>query len=288
MELPIAYYRFKSLIRKTIKKQGGGYSHYLEENKTILCADPVHLEVGLNDITLTQAISDLTDEEVLQCITALNKHFNQDGFEFVSDLNHQWYLLSNTESPIKTTPLENVLRKNIAHFIPLSESLNWKSIQNEVQMILHTLPLNQEREMKGLATINSLWFYGGGKPEDFKQTNIASIQGERDGRSEMFATAIHCDYRPLSKSASDILDLKQGTHLFILDQLIDSAIYEDIEEYQHKLTELDNFLSPIIKAWQDKKVSLIIDDCAGNLIKPLHNPTWKFWAKKSQPLSDII
>ena len=282
-ELPIAFYRYQC-HQKTCENSEGGY----QNKNTLLCADPVHFEVGLNDMTLTQQITDLTSEETTECIEALNQHFKQDGLEFSAGTNHQWYLRLNSELTITTVPLSEVIRKNIAHFQPISDNLNWKVIQNEAQMILHLLPLNQKREAKGLATLNSLWFYGSGKPETSNH-KFNTILSDIDNKS--IAIAANCKHSPLPQNSSELLNNDFGNKiensLIILNQLADSATFDDIKEYQIQLNQIDNYLEPIIQAWKNNKIELIIDSCTGNLIKPIRIPVWQFWAKKSRQLREI-
>jgi hypothetical protein len=42
------------------------------------------------------------------------------------------------------------------------DRLAWHRIFNEVQMLLHAHPVNEDREQRGALPINSLWFSGGG------------------------------------------------------------------------------------------------------------------------------
>ena len=56
-----------------------------------------------------------------------------------------------------------------ARFDPLIECqpvskgiINWRALQNEIQMLFHTHPVNELREAAGKPTINGVWFWGGG------------------------------------------------------------------------------------------------------------------------------
>ncbi len=292
-ELPLAYYRYKLFSEKSIKNRGGGYLDSLEFNdnkkiKTWFCADPVHLAVGLNDITLTQQITDLSGDDIRQCIQALNQHFEQDGYQFVAGTKHQWHLLMHSELMIETTPLNEVIGKNIAPFLPVSNNLNWKAIQNEVEMILHALPMNQAREAKGLPTLNSLWFYGAGKSRIDEKDTISHVYGGAENNGEIIAYAAGSQYQQLPDDAATLLNEQAEKVFLILDQLVDPASYDDVETYQSQLTFIDKYLEPLIKAWDSGKIKLIIDDCNGNLIQPIKCPVWKFWAKRSTFPSHIL
>ncbi len=286
-QLPIAFYRYQShLIQKNVKKGGDGYQ-LKSDPELMLCADPVHFEVGLNDITLTQCIDDLTEEQARECIEALNQHFKQDGLLFIYGSQAQWYVKLNAKSSFETTPLLDVLRKNVAHFFPASNAMNWDVIQNETQMILHSLPLNQKREMAGLPTLNSLWFYGGGTPEAVTNNAPDAIYSSNEGKGKMLSNAVGCDYMPLPENALNVLNNTANQSILILDQLMLPAIYDDVEAYQEQLRQLDEYLKPLINAWKSGKIDLIIDSCTGKLLKPKKIPSWQFWAKGLSSLTEI-
>ena len=75
-ELPVAYYRHQV--------------QFGEKLTGLICADPVFLEVGMNDVTLTDKITDLTDDEAKELLEILNNHFAQDGLQFVFGSNQSW------------------------------------------------------------------------------------------------------------------------------------------------------------------------------------------------------
>lgn len=45
----------------------------------------------------------------------------------------------------------------------------WRRVLNAVQMAWYDHPVNQTRARQGLASVNGLWLYGGGRPCDFTQ-----------------------------------------------------------------------------------------------------------------------
>lgn len=282
-ELPVATYR--SQIHATFKTK---------DNKALICADPIHLEVGMNDITMTEIIDNLTQDEAEELINDLNMHFKQDALEFIVGSNCHWYLALPSKEVIETIPLDEVLRKNIAGFLPSSEERNWRVIQNESQMILHASSVNQQREIAGLSTVNSLWFWGGGYANKCYENehDIAKIYYNNSNnieiKAKMIANIVRCDYQKLREDASQFSNFSKGKTLIILDQLFHAAVHDNLELYQQKLTKLDEqIIKPLREAWLAGEIDLLIDSCDGNLMKPLKPSKWKFWTSKSMPLSEI-
>ncbi len=288
---PVAHFRSQIDEQFSSKKFGA-----------LLCADPIHLEVGMNDITLTQTIDDLRDSESQECIDDLNSHFKQDNIEFIRGSNQHWYIALLEEETVETTSLDDVLRKNIAKFLPRSNSRNWQVIQNESQMILHACAVNQQREMQGLATVNSLWFWGGGKPKFQEQGE--NIKAKRtinqvyfndsdysNTSARMIAKAIDCDFQKLPIDSDEYLKEmvnKPAKSLMIIDSLFLPAIHDDLDLYQQALSKLDeDIIKPLKEAWQAGKIDLVIDSCNGKVMCPLKVPVWKFWKHKPASLVEI-
>jgi len=283
-ELPVAHYRFQTHENTPTIKE-----------KLLLCADPIHLEVGMNDITLTEIITDLSKAEAQEMLDELNVHFKQDGLEFILGSNQHWYLLVPQNETLETTPLGEVLRKNVAKFQPHSNAtnptINWQVIQNEAQMILHASAVNQQREMAGLTTANSLWFWGAGNPDSFETVdkgdeNVNAVFCNQHSviSAQTIAKAAGCEWQILPDDLNKFPNFKAGKNIIILDQLYLPAVHDDLERYQQVLSALDEqIIKPLQTAWQAGQIELLIDGCDGNVIQPQKVSAWQFW-KHTPPL----
>lgn len=278
-ELPTAYYR--------------NQIHNQNSHERLICADPVHLEVGMNDVTLTNQITDLSDAEAHEIISILNAHFKDDGLVFIFGSNHCWYISYTEEESIESSPLDSMLMKNVIDKQAQSPQRNWQVIQNETQMLLHSTEINQHREMAGLASMNSLWFWGAGKPIN-SPANIANLYYPNDTasklRCEYFAKAANCSLTLIPDDMNQMLstvEKQQAPNVLILDQLIASAAADDFEAFQLALTKIDNqIIKPLMQAWKDNRIEIDINCCDGTTLKPLRPSIFKFWLK-SKKLRDI-
>lgn len=133
-----------------------------------LQADPVHLILQRDAVVLSDPAALIATQEELQALCQLlNQHFTEDGFAFeLSEcVNSQSKLLLrlNKAPNINTTLPEKVIGRNIYGYLPQGEDASyWNKITNEIQMLLHEHPLNQQRELRQLPAINSIWLSGGG------------------------------------------------------------------------------------------------------------------------------
>ncbi len=279
-ELPVAYYRAKKDHLMTALQAHQG---------AILCADPVHLKAGMSEIIMdTHTFDDLSDAEADSLLALLNQHFAEDGLQFIKGSANRWYLLLSVDDAIQTTPLANLRGKDIAKHLPQSEHINLHNIQNEVQMLLHSSEVNQQREQGGRLTVNSLWLWGGGSNLKARTRVRSVIGGGIQG--EVVATVADCRY--LASAVEPEKELSQlpagGHHLLVLDQLTPFALKDDPEGWQQQLNKLETtWLAPAEKLLNKGKLKLILHDCDGNSFTPEKlNPLGQLWKKiKSNKVS---
>ncbi|MDO8313464.1 MAG: hypothetical protein Q7T25_16155, partial [Sideroxyarcus sp.] len=126
-----------------------------------LRADPVHVRLQREQVVLLPNVTVSADESVQFC-ASLNEHFAGQGMTFFAPHPQRWYVRLNESPDITTVPLSQAAGRNIHGNLPTGAgALRWHQIFNEIQMLLFAHPLNEAREARGEATINSVWFWGG-------------------------------------------------------------------------------------------------------------------------------
>jgi hypothetical protein len=129
-----------------------------------LRADPAHLAVERDALVLRDAATLAPGEDEANALAgALNAHFAPDGLELLVPHPGRWYLrVPEGEVPV-TTPLDEVVGRNVFGRLPQSSGrLNWRNLVTEAQMVLNAHPANARRERAGQLAINSLWLWGEG------------------------------------------------------------------------------------------------------------------------------
>lgn len=244
-----------------------------------LRADSVHLALQPDCLSLAEPVPlSVERKHAALLIASLNKHFCQDGLVFFSGKSGAWYLRCDEIPQIKTSLPSLAMYKNIHQFLPLGdESLQWLALLNEVQMLLHEHPVNEERESAGEVVANSVWFSGGGVMPQFKvfQHNLDLIIANGvfyQGLAQLTKTP----YKTLPVNLDEVL---QNTALHVRLQL-------------PQINNLDEvWFRPLFSALKSKKIrrltlnlgfyekSLSID------IRPID--TYKFWLKP-KPVIDYL
>jgi hypothetical protein len=123
---------------------------------------PLHLSVGSDQIT---ALS----PEALNLDAAESRAF----FESLAELwpvaegwqahwlgPTQWLLAHDSLAGLASASLDRVVLRNVDGWMP--EARRLRTLQNELQMLLHRHPLNAAREARGELELNSVWISGCG------------------------------------------------------------------------------------------------------------------------------
>lgn len=146
-----------------------GEEGYIASNEhgdaRVLFADPVHMQLQRDSFTLWSSVPlPLAQDEASALIDALNAHFVDDGLDFLVGGSGHWYVRIGRSPEIETRHPESAIGRDVHGFLPSGpDAVRWKSLSNEIQMLLHMHPVNQRREERGLLTCNSLWFWGDGR-----------------------------------------------------------------------------------------------------------------------------
>jgi hypothetical protein len=142
-----------------------------------ICADPIHLELQQSQVILQPEVKCGAEESAALC-DALNRHFEQVGLVFIAPHPQRWYIRTDERSDVSTTPLRIASWRDVKPYQAQgADALRWRSLSNEIQMLLHGHAINQGREARGMQAINSVWLWGGGVAKEIK-TNLNALGGD--------------------------------------------------------------------------------------------------------------
>ncbi|MES2718356.1 MAG: hypothetical protein V4795_21480 [Pseudomonadota bacterium] len=125
---------------------------------------PVHLHVGTEQVSLTPPAGLQLDEAGSRAVLeAVRPLFETEGFSLRYAAPLQWLATHALFDGLATASLDRVTGRNVDRWLPDHRSARLiRRLQNEVQMLLYTHPLNDQREAAGLPTVNSVWLSGCG------------------------------------------------------------------------------------------------------------------------------
>jgi hypothetical protein len=224
-----------------------------------LRADPVHLHPDRDRLLLFDARHlDITDTEADALARSLNEHLQPLGMVLDAPDPERWYLHLEQTPALQTTPLDQATGRDVLRHLPGgNDGPKWRTLLNELQMLLHQHPINEQREAQALPTINSLWFWGNGEaPPAFESpfTRVWTTDPITRGLARLSNT-------PTEKLPRDTLQWltdvgTESTSLIQWDPVHQAQTLADPVAWSEALQQLEkDWLIPLIQALKDTRLA---------------------------------
>lgn len=163
-----------------------------------LRADPAYVRPDINGARLLAhgpALA-LDAADVQAFLPALRPLFGDAGLPIDAPDPSRWYLRlpAGAKWPLFVPP-DMALGDDVFDHLPgasadeTGEGKRWRALLSEAQVVLHNHPRNAERLAKGLAPVNSLWFWGAGLLPGVVRTDYANIATDDEALAAMASLA---------------------------------------------------------------------------------------------------
>jgi hypothetical protein len=122
---------------------------------------PCHLQVGMNEVAMTDpATIGLPADQAQALAASMAPYLAEDGITLGPFTDGHWLAHGEPFRDLPTPSPERVLDEDLNPWMPDSALL--RRLQNEMQMLLYTHPVNHEREQARQVPVNALWIHGCG------------------------------------------------------------------------------------------------------------------------------
>ncbi len=125
---------------------------------------PAHWQLAADHVNLIDpAALGLDDAESRALLEAVRASFDGAGFALAYGAPLRWYAAHASLADLPCASLDRVIGRDVDLWLtddPRMRTL--RRLQNEVQMLLYTHPINAAREARGAPTVNSFWLSGCG------------------------------------------------------------------------------------------------------------------------------
>lgn len=120
---------------------------------------PVHQHVGTEQVSLfNPGLLQLDEADSRSFFEAVRELFETEGFQVAWGAPLRWYIAHPLLDGLATASLDRVIGRNVDAWLPdQAPARLLRRLQMEVQMLLHSLPLNELRETQGLLPVNGCW-----------------------------------------------------------------------------------------------------------------------------------
>jgi hypothetical protein len=127
-------------------------------------ATPGHWHLGTEQVSLLDpaqlSLDEPTSRELFQAVLPL---FTGDGYLLHWGAPLRWYVAHESLAGLATASLDRVIGRNVDAWLGSDlAARRIRRLQSEVQMLLHTHPINEQRVAQGLLPVNSFWISGCG------------------------------------------------------------------------------------------------------------------------------
>lgn len=250
-------------------------------------ADPVHLRVMRDRIVLAGSdFLDLSREEADALADAIARHFGNDLVPL--PLHPKRWYLRFTEAPhLTTTPLSVAIGRDIDPLLPQGkDALRFRTQLNELQMLLHTHPVNQTREARGALPVNSLWLWGGGHLP--ASPARATTLHTRNAEAQALGAFCNAQVQPLPAPPDAMSAGKDA--IVLLDALTEAGQVGDAYGWREALRELERTeFVPLLGALSriGPNGLRLLDPVNGRALHLRARDAWAFWRRPRGLISQL-
>lgn len=150
-------------------------------------ADPAFVRPDINGarlLAIGEALA-LDDADAESLLRALRPVFGDCGMPIEATAPSRWFLRIEPGAPLPhfASPDEALGADLFDHLPPGDAGRRWRALLSDAQVTLHQHPLNAERAARGLAPVNSVWFWGAGRLPD----HVASLHSRIASDDEVVA-----------------------------------------------------------------------------------------------------
>jgi len=120
---------------------------------------PVHIQLARNHLVLADSRRLRLDEADSRALFELAKPYFDDLLWGDAET---WFMRADGWQGLDAASPDAAMGSNLADWMPAGPTaLAFKKLQNEIQMLWHEHPVNEARQPRGLAPVNSFWMWGG-------------------------------------------------------------------------------------------------------------------------------
>jgi len=129
-----------------------------------LRADPITLWADMARVVITgHGFADLDKSETDEIENTVRSVLRDEGIQLHADHPQRWCIALQEPVGANFVPISEALGMDLAEALQQNpESRHWRRVMNEIEIALHSCPVNIRRRRKGIPVVNSVWFWGGG------------------------------------------------------------------------------------------------------------------------------
>ncbi len=127
-----------------------------------LIVHPSHIEIARSHMLMADLRTlDLDEHHSRMLFDAAKPYFDESGKTLLYGDAHTWFMRADGWTTLDTSTPDAACAMNLSDWLPRGDkSVEYRKLQNEVQMLWFQNPANSEREARGQRAINAFWPWG--------------------------------------------------------------------------------------------------------------------------------
>jgi hypothetical protein len=129
---------------------------------TWFIVNPAHIEIARSHLLMADSRRlGLVESHSRALFDSAKPYFDETGNTLLYGDAQTWFMRADGWADLDTASPDAATGMNLTDWMPLGErALDYRKLQNEVQMLWHHHPANVEREARGFGAINGFWPWG--------------------------------------------------------------------------------------------------------------------------------
>ncbi len=233
----------------------------------LVCADPIGLKADRDSATLISPQQlGLSEQEADKLLETLNGFLAEDGLTFFRQDAAQWFMNGMNADALASYPPSFLANRKASTFLPEGDdAAPWRRLLTEIQMLLHTHPVNLQRESNGLTPVNSVWFWGGAPLPKITSVERGIELYADSQQAQSMAAAMGVSVKPLSAVQQALDNLPFAADTVIVDTaLVNAWLAGDAGRLEQRLSFVsEQWLQPLSQLVANKhlaEVQLLTED----------------------------
>lgn len=221
---------------------------------------PVNFHIARDHLVLADPAQLLLSEaEARTLFDIIQPLLDETGYTLVYGDANTWFMRADDWRDMQTATPYAACGHNIDIWMPKgAHEREWRRVQNEIQMHWHEHAINEERQMRGLKPVNSVWLWAGAASDMKIASNNLPHNFHLPTTTAASANAMSGS--TLVSTASDLLAqapvIEQARGLINIDSLLEPAMSGDWASWLDQFHALENnWFAPLLDALRQNTLS---------------------------------
>lgn len=217
--------------------------------------NPSHIEIARSHLMMADLrCLALSDADGRALFDSARPYFEEAGHDLRYGDARTWFMRADEWTGMDTATPDAAVGMSLTDWMPVGpRAIAYRKLQNEVQILWHTHPVNAARESRGLPPVNAFWLWGAAQAFNQPKPGSATTLATFETPSWLSALATR-KQAELGEFAAGVT----GDTLLVCGNAAEAAIAADWSGWLHQMQRLETELfAPLLAALRQGRVKQV-------------------------------